>query len=225
MVIITLCYPYHNNTSNRKITTAKPRFVDADWNRGDAGYRCMDTMVRLWKHWRACTVMVAFPPPTFATGRTAEPANQAGGQPQRPGRQQRGRGGAARRPDGEGRRHLAGGIQLDGLQLATPSGRLQPSSGPRNQGPQTSGWPFRHTFCSVSLAFLCSSHLNRLDTPLVVSAHACLSPSLCISVGAEAHSTRSLPHQLCKPRMTRMCHPSFAPILYQPATCPGAQVH
>lgn len=35
-------------------------FVDADWNRGDAGYRCMDTMVRLWKHWRACTVMVAY---------------------------------------------------------------------------------------------------------------------------------------------------------------------
>jgi len=34
--------------------------VDADWNRGDAGYRCMDTMVRLWTHWSASTVMVTY---------------------------------------------------------------------------------------------------------------------------------------------------------------------
>jgi len=34
--------------------------VDADWTRGDAGYRCMDTVVRLWKHWRAASVMVSY---------------------------------------------------------------------------------------------------------------------------------------------------------------------
>jgi len=36
-------------------------FVDPDYARGSEAYRCMDTIVRLRKHWRSATVMVTYP--------------------------------------------------------------------------------------------------------------------------------------------------------------------